>query len=58
MEIRKALKLQNEDEVIIKKSKEAMRIIETKTITDETGRITKVIVMLEDGNWYNHKEIK
>ncbi len=59
MTVKNALKLHNGDEVIVKRFKEAMTVIETEVIpaSEETNNHVFVNVMLDDGNWYNHKEI-
>ena len=59
MKIQNALKLHNEDEVVVKKTKQVMRVIEVEVIPKEqtTNNRTFVSVMLEDGNWYGNKEI-
>ena len=47
-----AMKLHNEDEVIVKKTGQVLRVIETHLHP-------KVLyLLLSDGNWYNNKEIK
>ena len=60
MKLATALKLHNQDEVLVKKTNKVMNVVEIQRITDEAsgrGRIIKVMIMLTDGNWYNHKEI-
>ena len=49
-----ALKLHSGDEVTVKRSKEIMRVIEREVVEYIKG----ISVMLEDGNWYGHKEIR
>ena len=61
MKLRNALKLHNEDEVTIKKTGEIMQIVETEVIPKmNTEKFTPryVNIMLNDGNWYNHKEVR
>ena len=55
-----AIKLQNEDEVIVKKTGQVMSVVETEIIyaKDASNGINAMSVMLEDGNWYGYKEIK
>ena len=59
MKIRDALKLHNEDEVIVKKNKQVMRVVEIKVTPKEhtANNRTCIDIMLEDGNWYGYKEI-
>lgn len=54
-----ALKLHNGDEVIVKKNKQVMRVVEIEVTPKEhtTNNMTCIDIMLEDGNWYGHKEI-
>jgi len=52
MKLKDAMRLHNEDEVIIKKTGQVLRVIETRLHP-------KVFyLLLSDGNWYNNKEIK
>ncbi|MDY6279538.1 MAG: hypothetical protein SPL63_05385 [Roseburia faecis] len=59
MRLRDALKLHNEDEVTVKKTKQVMEVIEIEVTPKEhtTNNMACVDVMLEDGNWYGYKEI-
>ena len=59
MKLRDALKLHNEDEVIVKKTKIAGTVVEVEILTKEQSPsgTASVRVMLENGNWYGHKEI-
>ena len=59
MKLQDALKLHNEDEVTVKKTKQVMRVVEIEVTPKErtTNNMTCVDVMLEDGNWYGYKEI-
>ena len=57
MKLKEAIELHNEDEVIVKKTGCAMYVIETEA-EYENGKIKRINIMLEDGNWYGHKEIK
>lgn len=59
MKLQDALKLHNEDEVTVKKTKQVMRVVEVEITPKEytTNNMTCVDVMLEDGNWYGYKEI-
>ena len=59
MKIRDALKLHNGYEVIVKKNKQVMRVVEIEVTPKEhtTSNITYIDIMLEDGNWYGYKEI-
>jgi hypothetical protein len=52
MEYRKAKKLHNEDEIIVKATGCSLYVIST-TITEKT-----VYVECDDGNIYHHKDIK
>lgn len=47
-----AKKLHNEDEVIVKKTGEVLRVV------DSHLNSKRVYLLLSDGNYYNHKEIK
>ncbi len=58
MKLQHALKIHNEDEVVVKKTKQVMRVVEIEvTPKEHTNNMTCVYIMLEDGNWYGHKEI-
>jgi len=59
MKIQDALKLHSGDEVIVKKNKQVMRVVDIEVTPREhtTNNITCVDIMLEDGNWYGYKEI-
>ena len=59
MKIRDALKLHNGDEVIVKKNKQVMRVVEVEITPKEhtTNNMTCIDVKLEDGNWYGYKEL-
>lgn len=59
MRLRDALKLHNEDEVTVKKTKQVMEVVEIEVTPKEhtTNNMACVDVMLEDGNWYGYKEI-
>lgn len=52
MTYKEALKLHNEDEVIVKETNVVMRVIEV--INHENY----AEILLEDGNYYHHKDIK
>lgn len=52
MTYRDALKLHNEDEVTVKATNTVMQVVEIIT------HKTYVEVLLEDGNYYHHKDIK
>lgn len=56
MKLQDALRLHNEDEVIIKETGKAVFVIETETVEVPEG--TFVSVYCSDGNWYGHKKIK
>ncbi len=60
MTYKNAIKLHNEDEVTIKKTKEIRRVVEVIIIPkeDTANNIGGISVMLDDGNWYGYKEIK
>ncbi len=60
MKLNDALKLHNEDEVTVKKTKQIMQVVEVEITSKEhtSNNMTCVDVMLEDGNWYGYKEIK
>lgn len=59
MKLQDALKLHNEDEVTVKKTKQVMSVVEIEVTPKEhtTNNMTCVDIMLEDGNWYGYKEI-
>ena len=54
MKLKDAKKLHRGDEVIVKQNGRIMQVVETETSDD----MRNVDVMLEDGVWYGHKEIK
>lgn len=60
MKLRDALRLHNEDEVTVKKTKRTMQVVEVEITPKEhtTNNMTCVDVRLTDGNWYGYKEIK
>ena len=60
MKLADALKLHNEDEVTVKRTKAVLRVVEVEITPKEhtTNRMDCVDVLLEDGNWYGYKEIK
>ncbi len=49
-----AAKLHDEDEVVVKKNGVTMTVIEVNRYPS----LHRVTVMLDDGNWYSHKEIR
>ena len=55
MKLQDALKLRNEDEVTVKKTKQVMQVVEIE-VEHRTNR-EDVSVLLDDGNWYGYKEI-
>ena len=59
MKLGSAIKLRNEDEVLVKKTKKIYRVIEVKVTPKEhtTNNKACVDVYLSDGNWYGHKEL-
>ena len=59
MKLKDALKLHNEDEVTVKKTKEIPQVIELEVTPKEhtTNNMTCVDILLSDGNWYGYKEI-
>ncbi len=59
MKIQSALKLCNNDEVVVKKTKQVMKVIEIEITPKKhtVNNMTCVDVKLEDGNWYGYKEI-
>ena len=60
MKLKDAQKLHNEDEVTLKKTGKVMTVIDViKTPAEHTtNHINCVDILLEDGNWYGHKEVK
>ena len=60
MKLNDAMKLHNGDEVIVKRTKTAMKVVEVETLTKEmtANNMACVSVMLDDGNWYGYKEIR
>ena len=52
---RDALKLHNEDEVIIKSTDTPVYVIETQI--EKIDNTEYVMLYCTDGNWYNHKEV-
>ena len=54
MKYNDAIKLHNEDEVIVKETNTVMDVVEIE-IHPSTKQVD---VMLTDGNWYNHKDIR
>ena len=59
MKRRDAMKLHNEDEVIVKKTGQVRRVIESSQhLLDKHGNPIVINLLLDDGNWYNHKEVK
>ena len=48
-----AARLYNEDKVVVKETKEVMSVINI----DIDKENHNVEVMLDDGNWYNHRDI-
>ena len=59
MKYRDAVKLHNEDEVIIKSTGEVRKIIETVVVDKEetVNHVACVSILLDNGIWYGHKEI-
>ena len=59
MKLANALKLHNEDEVTIKRTKAVKRVVEIEITPKEHtyNKMTCVDVLLDDGNWYGYKEI-
>ena len=61
MTLKNALCLHHGDEVTVKKKGQIMTVIQIKYIPKDPsyGRINdELSVFLEDGCWYDHKEIK
>ena len=58
MKLKNAMKLHNEDEVTIKKTRQILRVIESRwPLLDKHGDPRIINLLLDDGNWYNHKEV-
>ena len=49
-----AIKLHNEDEITIKETNEVMKVVEIEV----QPSVQQVRIMLTNGEWYNHKEIR
>ena len=59
MKRRDAMKLHNEDEVIVKKTGQVLRVIESLGLNlDRHGNPRVINLLLDDGLWYTHKEVK
>lgn len=61
MTLKNALQLHNGDEVTVKKTDCIMTVVQIKYVPKDPsyGRINdNLSVFLEDGCWYDHKEIK
>lgn len=60
MKYKDAIKLHNEDEVIIKKTGEVRSVVEIIVTPKEhtTNNIPCVDILLDDGDWYGYKEVK
>ena len=59
MKRRDAMKLHNEDEVIVKKTGLVLRVIESYWhLLDKHGNPRVINLLLDDGLWYTHKEVK
>ena len=60
MRLRDTLKLHNEEEVIVKRTGEIMRVIDVETVPQGAPAplIQCVNVLLDDGIWYTHKTIR
>ena len=59
MKRRDAVKLHNEDEVIVKKTGQVLRVIESCWhLLDKHGNPRVINLLLNDGKWYNHKDVK
>lgn len=60
MKLANALKLHNEDEVTIKRTKTVKRVVEIEITPKEHtyNKMTCVDVLLDDENWYGYKEIR
>lgn len=59
MKYKYARNLHNEDQVIVRKTGQVLMVVETRLVAPEktSGRAPAVQVMLDDGNWYHHREI-
>ena len=59
MKLRDALKLHHGDEVVVKNSGDIRMVIDTEYAPkEEANNVVLVSVMLDDGNWYDYKEIR
>ena len=61
MTLKNALQLHNGDEVTVKQTGQIMTVVQTRYIPKDPtyGRIKdELSVFLEDGCWYNHRELK
>lgn len=60
MTLKDAKKLHNGDEVMLKKTREVMTVVDVEYVPKEqtTNNIAGLSVLLSDGNWYGHKEIR
>lgn len=54
MRYKDAVTLHNEDEVTVKRSKATMQVVEIEVVEE----VKCVSVLLTDGNWYWHAEIR
>lgn len=52
MKLKDAMKLHNEDEVIVKRTGEILHVVESHL----NQKI--VYLLLDDGEWYDHKEVR
>lgn len=59
MKLKHAKSLQKGDEVIVKRTRQVLKVVEVDVVaaTAPTKEISSVEIMLEDGNWYGHREI-
>ena len=59
MKYKYARNLHNEDQVIVRKTGQVLMVVETRLVAPEktAGQAPSVQVMLDDGNWYHHREI-
>ena len=59
MKYEHARNLHNEDQVIVRKTGQVLMVVETRLVAPEktAGQAPSVQVMLDDGNWYHHREI-
>lgn len=59
MKYEHARNLHNEDQVIVRKTGQVLMVVETRLAAPEktAGQAPAVLVMLDDGNWYHHREI-